>query len=165
MEIDILIDKLTDCLVETETGKIVQTEYVKKKTKIRSVEYKGWKFDWSTPQKNGYDIYELFVEGDDAVQGRIALKIDGGVADVDIVEAAPYNVGHKGKYEGVGGHLFAIACKMSMDAGCEGYVAFTAKTNLIEHYKSEIGAKVVRGQRMYIDDVTAKQLIKKYLER
>ena len=95
----------------------------------------------------------------------IALKIDGGVADVDIVEAAPYNVGHKGKYEGVGGHLFAIACKMSMDAGCEGYVAFTAKTNLIEHYKSEIGAKVVRGQRMYIDDVTAKQLIKKYLER
>ena len=55
MEIDILIDKLTDCLVETETGKIVQTEYVKKKTKIRSVEYKGWKFDWSTPQKNGYD--------------------------------------------------------------------------------------------------------------
>ena len=165
MEIDILIDKLTDCLLDTETGKIVKTEFIKKETKIRSTEYKGWKFNWSTPQKNGYDIYELFVKGDKAVQGRIALKIDGGVADVDIVESAPYNVGREGKYEGVGGHLFAIACQVSLEAGCDGYVAFTAKTDLVDYYKEKIGAKIVMDRRMYIDDVTAKQLIEKYLER
>ena len=47
-------------------------------------------------EKNGYHIYELFVKGDDTVQGRISLKIDGGVADVEIVETAPHNYSHKG---------------------------------------------------------------------
>ena len=51
-------------------------------------------------------------------KGRISLNIDGGVANVDIVETAPHNYGHNGKYEGVGGHLFAIACKVSMESGC-----------------------------------------------
>ena len=47
---------------------------------------------------------------DDTVQGRISLRIDGGVADVAIVETAPHSYGLTGKYQGVGGHLFAIAC-------------------------------------------------------
>lgn len=34
MEIDILIDKLTDCLIDTQTGKIVNTEYKKRETDI-----------------------------------------------------------------------------------------------------------------------------------
>lgn len=36
------------------------------------------------------------MKDDDAVQGRISLKIDGGVADVEIVETAPHNYSHKG---------------------------------------------------------------------
>ena len=36
---------------------------------------------------------------------ELPFKIDGGVADVNIVEAAPHNVGHNGEYIGVGGHL------------------------------------------------------------
>lgn len=116
-------------------------------------------------KKNGYDIYELFVKGNEVVQGRISLKIDGGVADVDIVESNPHNIGCDGKYIGVGGHLFAIACLISMNNNCEGYVAFTAKTNLINHYTEVLGAKLIRGQRMYIDECAAKTLIEKYLER
>lgn len=84
---------------------------------------------------------------------------------MDIVETAPHNFGHEGRYEGVGGHLFAIACKLSLDAGCDGYVAFTAKTNLIEHYQETLNAKVLNGQRMFIDENVAKELIEKYLER
>lgn len=106
----------------------------------------------------------MFVEDSSIVQGRIAFRIDGGVADVDIIESAPHNIGHLGKYIGVGGHLFAIACEGSMKAGCDGYVAFTAKTNLINHYKEALGAQVINGQRMYIDDVAARELIAKYLE-
>jgi hypothetical protein len=30
-----------------------------------------------------------------------------------IVETAPHNYGHNGKYIGVGGHMFAIACQCS----------------------------------------------------
>ena len=41
-------------------------------------------FNWSITDKNGYGIYEIFLKGDDTVQGRISLKIDDGVADVEI---------------------------------------------------------------------------------
>lgn len=51
-----------------------------------------------------------------------------------------------------------------MDAGYGGYVAFTAKNDLIEQYEEKIGAKVLSGQRMYIDEDVAKGLIDKYLE-
>lgn len=164
MEVDILIDELTDCLVERKTGDIVATHYERRQTPMKSKDYRGWKFDWSIPEKKGYDIYELFVEGDDTVQGRIAFRIDGGVADVDIVESAPHNIGHTGIYKGVGGHLFAIACQDSMDAGCDGFVAFTAKNKLINHYIQALGAQVLNDQRMYIDEYAAQELINKYLE-
>ena len=100
------------------------------------------------------------------MQGRIAVRIDGGVADVDIVESAPWNVGSETQqYIGVGGHLFAIACKLSLDANCDGFVAFTAKNNLINHYMETLNAKIINGQRMYVDDQAAKILMEKYLER
>lgn len=165
MEIEVVIDELTDCLVETKTGRVVETEYIKRTTPIKPIDYKNWKFKWNITEKDGYDIYELYVKGNNLVQGRISLRIDGGVADVDIAETAPHNFGHDGQYTGVGGHLFAIACKISVDAGCEGFVAFTSKSSLIEHYKETLGAKVLNGQRMFIDEAAAHVLIEKYLKR
>ncbi|MCM1100871.1 MAG: hypothetical protein NC079_01145 [Clostridium sp.] len=165
MEVDILIDGLTDCLVERKTGEQVETEYRLRLTPIKPKDYAGWKFDWSRTEKNGYDIYELFLADDDAVQGRISLRTDGGVADVDIVETAPHNYGHTGQYQGVGGHLFAIACQVSIESGCDGYVAFTAKSNLITYYQKVLNARVASGQRMYIDEPAADILIKKYIRK
>lgn len=52
-----------------------------------------------------------------------------------------------------------------MDNNCDGFVAFMAKTNLIQHYTEMLGAKLISGQRMYIDDIAAKKLIDRYLER
>lgn len=165
MQIDILIDELTDCLVKRENNTIVKTEYKKLKEPIKKSAFKSWKFDWSKTQKEGYDIYELFVKGSSEVQGRISLKIDGGVADVDIVESNPYNVGKQGRYIGVGGHLFAIACQCSLEAGCDGYVVFTSKTNLVMHYKEKLNAQIIKGNRMYIDENAARILINQYIER
>lgn len=165
MEVDIQIDKLTDCLVEKSTGKQVETEYRLRTVPIKPKDYKGWKFDWSKTEKNGYSIYELFLTDDDTVQGRISLRIDGGVADVDIVESAPHNYDHTGKYQGVGGHLFAIACQISMEAGCDGFVAFTAKSDLIAYYSRVLNAQVAKGQRMYIDEAAANILLDKYIRR
>lgn len=164
MEIDIHIDSLTDCLIETATGRVLETEYMKRESEIKRKDWKKWKFDWNQTQDSGYDIYELHIKGSSTVEGRISFIIDGGVAVVDIVETAPHNYGHNGKYTGVGGHLFAIACKESMEAGCDGFVAFTAKSDLIEHYKETLGAKVLAGQKMYIDENAAQVLIKKYLK-
>lgn len=165
MEVDILIDKLTDCLVERETGIILDTEYRCRTMPIKPKDYKGWKFNWSTTEKDGYTIYEVFLKDSNIVQGRISFRIDGGVADVDIVETAPHNYGHTGMYVGVGGHLFAIACQVSLENGCDGFVAFTAKSDLISYYEKTLNAQVIDGQRMYIDDMAAKILIDKYLRK
>jgi hypothetical protein len=163
MTVDILIDKLTDCLIERATNTVVETEYRERLTPIKKNDFKGWKFDWGITERNGYSIYELFVEGDDTVQGRISLRIDGGVADVDIVETAPHNYGHKGQYIGVGGHLFAIACQCSLDAGCDGVVAFTSKSDLVEYCKRVLNAVEVMPRRMVIFEETAQNLIDKYI--
>lgn len=165
MQIDILIDKLTDCLVERSTGDVVETDYIERRTVIKRKEFNGWKFDWGITQENGYTIYELFVDGDDRVQGRIALKIEGGVANVDIVETAPHNYGHTGEYIGVGGHLFAIACQISLEAGCDGVVAFDSKSNLVKHYKKELNAVEIYPRRMVIFEDAAQILLDTYIRK
>ena len=165
MEVDILIDRITDCLIDTRTGEEVETEYRMREASIRPRDYRGWKFNWSITEKNGYDIYELFVKDDDTVQGRISVKVDGGVADVDIAETAPHNYTHKGIYSGVGSHLFAIACQVSLDAGYDGFVTFTSKSSLVEYYKEKLNAGVFRGRRMYIDEEAARILLDKYMRK
>lgn len=164
LEVDILVDSITDCLIERETGNIVETEYREKMTSLSQKERQNWKFDWSKPAKSGFSVFELFVKGDDDVQGRIALKIDGGVAEVDIVETAPHNFGHDGKYKGVGGHLFAIACKCSLDAGCDGVVAFTSKSALVDYYKKELNAVEIMPRRLVIFEEAAQILLEKYIK-
>lgn len=165
MQIEIIIDELTDCLREKVTGDIVKTKYCERKSEIHPDEYFDWKFDWTVTQQRGYKIYELFVAGSDVVQGRISLEIDGGVANVDIVESAPHNIGKNGEYTGVGGHLFAIACKISMENGCDGVVAFDAKSSLVEHYKQALHAVEIYPRRMVIFEDAAKMLLERYIDR
>ena len=165
MEVAIVIDELTNCLIERKTGDLVETGYHQRSTPIKGKDYKGWNFDWGKTEVNGYSIYELFVRGNNNIQGRISLKPSGGVIEVDIAESAPHNLGHTGKYQGVGGHLFAIACKVSFESGYDGFVTFTAKTGLIEHYRKTLNAKVIHGQRMYIDEAAANVLLDKYVRR
>jgi hypothetical protein len=171
MELDIYIDSVTNCLVLQETGEEFDTEYrlvTRTITKADALAMKreGWKFDWSIPHKNGYDVYELLILGEETIQGRIALKHirDQYYTHVDIVEAAPHNIGKNGRYKGVGAHLFAIACKLSWDAGNEGYVQFTAKTDLVEHYMKTLDAHNIDWHTMYIDSYGAVKLIKKYFK-
>ena len=126
----------------------------------------GWRFDWSIPCKEGYSIYALYLKGDKTIQGLIALKhiVKEYYTFVNLLESAPYNIGHKGKFKGVGAHLFAIACKLSWNIGNKGYVQFFAKTNLIEHYIKSVGAKLIENQAMYIDSYNSLMLIKKYFK-
>ncbi|MCF0223941.1 MAG: hypothetical protein HUK20_06700 [Fibrobacter sp.] len=169
MEIDIEIDSLTDCLVCRETGEQLDTEFrlvlktITKKDAV-TLQHNGWKFDWSVPHQHDYEIYELLLKGNPKVQGMIPLKHirNQFYTHIDVVEAAPENIGKMGKYKGVGAHLFAIACKLSWAVGNEGYVQFTAKTNLVEHYRNTLGARNIDTQRMFIDSYGALKLIKTY---
>ena len=81
------------------------------------------------------------------------------------LESAPFNLGRNKLYEGVaGGNLVAFACKTSYQHGFEGYISFTAKTKLIEHYKKTLNAILFGGQLMIINSHAADILINKYFK-
>jgi hypothetical protein len=57
-----------------------------------------------------------------------------------LVESSPENFGTQKKFLGIGGNLFAFACKKSFEKGFMGNIAFISKTSLIEHYSLTLGA-------------------------
>ena len=164
MEVDIFIDAFSHCLIDNETGKEVKTYYKICDKKISRIK-NGWKFDWNKQQKDSKSaIYELFTEKDNELQGRISFRLEDGFIFVELVETAPHNYGSKGKYSGVGAHLFAIACKESFSNGFEGNVSFVAKTRLIEHYQKTLGATLISSQVMIINQTAAYKLVHNYFK-
>lgn len=83
---------------------------------------------------------------------------------MNLLESAPFNIGKNKIYEGVPGNLVAYACKMSFQKGFEGYVAFTAKPKLIEHYEKTLGAYHFKNRRMIIETHAARVLVEKYFK-
>jgi hypothetical protein len=63
---------------------------------------------------------------------------------------------------GVCGNLTAFGCKLSMEYGFGGVVAFISKTALIPHYEKTLGAVHLGGNRMAIFEPNAKDLIDNY---
>lgn len=170
-KIGIEIDEKTPCLRRAETGELVDTTI--RKISPTKAACKGWEFDWTAPGRKGYDVYALRIKGDRAIQGMIALKDEphNYAIHVDIVESAPWNNTHNALntnntklYVGVGGHLFAEACKQSIDKGYGGYVYFTAKTNLIAHYEEMLGAELINAREriMIINGEAALRLVQRY---
>jgi hypothetical protein len=80
-----------------------------------------------------------------------------------LIENSSFNKGRAKIYEGVAGNLIAYACKLSLEKGYDGYLIFVAKTRLIEHYKSKLGATPFgRGNQMVIETQASLSLIKQY---
>ncbi len=82
-----------------------------------------------------------------------------------LIETAPHNYGKTKHYLGVAGNLVAFACKMSYDFGFDGFVAFTAKTQLIDHYIETLGAELLFRNRMSISGYAAKKLVNSYYKK
>ena len=156
-------------LTEKQTGKIVKTSVTQAKfNEVKNLKRQRWNFNWEVPFVEGYEVYKITLVGENEIQGLIAFKSDISTkaVHVKICESAPDNIGSKGKYEGVGPHLFAIAAMKSIEYGYDGYLYFEAKSKLIKHYKRSIGAKQVgNSQVMIISPTEAKILINRYLER
>lgn len=83
---------------------------------------------------------------------------------MDLLESAPFNGGQKKLYEGVAGNLVAYACKVSFQQEFDGYVSFTSKSKIIEHYKKTLDATLFGGQLMIINTIAANKLIDKYFK-
>ena len=168
MKIDIIIDKMTPCLVEVATGKVHQTTFsIAKTVDLNNLQANKWLFDWSDSNLAYCNVYKLQVEEDEEIQGLVAAEVVRGAVYVHLAESAPYNQMPNKKYEGVGGHLFAIAIKLSLAMGFGGYVYFEAKNQkLADHYVNSFGARLLRTRlheyRMEIDEDMAHTLIDKY---
>lgn len=163
-----IIDRLTNSIQNTISGDSFQTEIsLFTNSDVKLITKKsGWQFNWKTElANNSKEVYKLtIVNNPDIIQGLISLTIRPDHILMDLVESAPFNIGRNKIYEGVAGNLVAYACKLSFQYGFDGFVSFTAKTRLIEHYEKTLGAYHFGGHRMIIPTASAEILVNKYFK-
>ena len=168
IEQDFIIDKLTNSIENTISGDSFRTEIsVLTKTDLKTVLKKnGWNFNW----KNEYndltkEVYKLtIVNNSTIIQGLLSITIEADHIFMNLLESAPFNIGTGKLYEGVAGNLVAYACKLSFQKGFDGFIAFTAKTRLIDHYEKTLGAYHFMNQRMILETNASKRLVEKYFK-
>lgn len=166
--LDFEIDKLTNSIQNTVSGDSFPTEVsCLTKTDLKQVTKKnGWSFNWKTElDDNTREVYKLTISNNpNIIQGILSFTIEPDHIYMDLLESAPFNRGKNKLYEGVAGNLVAYACKVSFQNGFEGYLSFTAKTKLIDHYIKTLEAYHFGGHLMIITTIAANRLIDKYFK-
>lgn len=98
------------------------------------------------------------------IQGLVSFEDKQDHIFMHLIESAKFNKGKSKAYFGVPGNLVAYACKVSVDKGFDGFLAFDAKSALIRHYQDSLHATHFRGQRMFIEPSAALKLISQYFK-
>ena len=166
--LDFIIDKLTNSIQNTISGDSFQTEvstFTIKDLK-QTTKKNGWQFNWKQELANNRrEVYKLtIVNNVDIIQGLISFTIKSDHIYMDLIESAPFNLGRNKIYEGVAANLVAFACKVSFQRGFEGFVSFTAKTKLIEHYEKTLGAYHFGNHLMILETKVSTILVEKYFK-
>ena len=168
IKLDFIIDKLTNSIQNTISGDSFQTEVSTFTTKElkQSTKKNGWKFNWKQElTNNNREVYKLtIVNNPDIIQGLISFTIKTDHIYMDLIESAPFNLGRNKIYEGVAGNLVAFACKVSFQRGFDGFLSFTAKTKLIEHYEKSLGAYHFGNHLMILETKASTILVDKYFK-
>ena len=168
IHLDFFVDKLTNSIQNTISGDNFATEVFRlTKTDLKQVTKKnGWNFDWKLElADNTKETFKLTIPNNPTIiQGLLSLTLEPDHVYMHLLENAPFNIGQSKLYEGVAGNLVAHACKLSFQQGFDGFVGFTAKTKLIEHYEKTLGAYTLGGHRMIIPTQSAQILIDKYFK-
>ncbi|MFN8347781.1 MAG: hypothetical protein U0X91_22440 [Spirosomataceae bacterium] len=167
IQLDFVIDKLTNSIENALTGEVFDTE-IARLTEIGSkqIKKKDWQFDWSKELKDSTkEVYKLTtVNNPTIIQGLLSIEDKQDHIFMHLIESSTFNKGKNKVYLGVPGNLVAYACKVSMDKGYEGFLAFDAKTALIKHYEQSLHATHFRGLRMFIETNAALRLISHYFK-
>ena len=101
------------------------------------------------------------IDNPKIIQGLVSIEDRNDHIFMHLIESAKFNNGKSKIYAGVPGNLVAFACKISFEKGYNGYVSFFAKSKLIEHYQTTLGAKVLFGNQMVVNELSSKILISK----
>lgn len=132
-------DSLTPCLKDVLTGELIDTEVIQIKRKSFLCKYNkrlGWYVNWATLLKEN-EVFALVVKGTVDIQGLVAVYNfkESGTAFISWMCVSPENnplISEPKRYEGVGGHLFAIVAQRSIDYGHEGrMMGFAANKDLL----------------------------------
>lgn len=168
IELDFIIDKLTNSIENISTGEIFDTEIVRLTIKdIKQLNKTNWQFDWVKEIKDKSKlVYKLTtVSNPTIIQGQVSIEDKQDHVFMHLIESAKFNK-HKDKiYYGVPGNLVAFACKFSFDKGYQGFLTFDAKTTLVKHYQETLYATHFRGLRMFIESKAARRLISQYFKK
>jgi predicted dithiol-disulfide oxidoreductase (DUF899 family) len=162
------VDTLTNSIRNTISGDSFPTDLSRlTKADLQQITKKnGWSFNWKSElEDNTREVYKLTITNNpNIVQGLLSFTVQPDHIYMDLLESAPFNKGRNKLYEGVAGNLVAYACKVSFQHGFNGYISFTSKTKLIEHYTITLGAVRFGGQLMIINTIAANNLIDKYFK-
>ncbi len=168
IELDFEIDKLTNSIENSLSGEIFETEITQITIKEnRQIKKSDWVFSWNTELKVvSNNVFKLTtLNNPTIIHGLICLTDKQDHIFMPLIESAKFNKGSKKLYRGVAGNLVAFACKTSFEKGYDGIVSFIAKTQLVKHYETSLGAKLFGGgNRMFIDTKEAHSLVKQYFK-
>jgi len=166
--LDFEIDELTNSIQNTISGDNFPTDISRlSRADIKLITRKNkWNFNWKAEfDDNAKEVYKLTIANNpNIIQGLLSLTMESDHVFMNLVESAPFNIGKNKLYEGVAGNLVAYSCKVSFQKGFDGFVAFDAKTKLINHYEKTLGAYHFGGQRMIIPTHSAQFLIDRYFK-
>lgn len=168
IELDFVVDKLTNSIENIVTGDSFPTEVsVVGRDDLKLATMKnGWAFNWLAEYKQPErEVYKLtIVNNPKIIQGLLSIQVKSDHVYIHLIESAPFNKGKTKMYAGVPGNLVAFACKLSFQRGHEGNIAFISKSQLIKHYEETLGAIHFGGRLMIIETQAALKLIDRYFK-
>lgn len=163
--LDFEVDKLTNSIENTLTGEVFDTAVVRITSKdLRIIHKSDWQFDWAKEiHDKSKEVYKLTtINNPTIIQGLLSIEDKQDHIFMHLIESSKFNKEKDKIYLGVPGNLVAFACKISIDKGYQGFLAFDAKTALIKHYQETLHATHFRGLRMFIETGAALRLISQY---
>ncbi len=167
IELDFIIDKLTNSIENSLTNEVFDTEIIRlTSADTKEIKKTDWQFDWIKELKDKTkEVYKLTtVNNLTIIQGLLSIEDKQDHIFMHLIESAKFNKGKDKVYFGVPANLVAYACKVSVDRGFEGFLAFDAKSALIKHYQQSLHATHFRGLRMFIETSAALKLISQYFK-
>ncbi len=153
-------------ILELNSGQKIECSIQRASIDLLPKKEDGWSFNWvSAFTKFKSEVYILIELSNNRVHGCLQLKNIEGMLIMEIIELAPFNIGHKKEYDKVAGCLIAFSCReaIKLDSNYKGYLTFVSKSALISLYIDKYYATLSIGQRMYIDPIAGEKLINEYL--
>ena len=166
--LDFEVDKLTNSIENVKTGEVFDTEIIQLSLENgnREVKKSEWLFNWKKEiQTENRQVFKLITpQNPKIIHGLLSVEDKNDHIFMYLLESAKFNKGQSKVYVGVPANLVAYACKISFERGYDGFVAFDAKSAIIEHYKKTLGATHFKGLKMFIETDAARKLVNRYFK-